>query len=111
MPLVANSGHNSVKTAYLGKFWFSQNLGKTEKICRKNEILRFFSNLAGWILMGFAIQLEANNGVSGWDGDLVFSSSLLEGCSFSVLELFSSVTICRIGLSLYHANDSCLICR
>ena len=96
MQLGANSGHNSVKTACLGKFWFSQNLGKTEKICWKNEIFRFFSNLAGWILMGFSIQLEANNGVSGWDGDLVFSSSLLGGFSFSVLELFLSVAFVEL---------------
>ena len=111
MQLGANSGHNSVKTAWLGKFWFSQNLGKflekPRKFVEKNEIFRFFSNLAGWILVGFAIQLEANNGFSGWDGDLVFSSSLLWRVFFFHFRIVLIRRICRIGLSLYHVNDSC----
>jgi len=57
--------------------------------------------------MVFTIQLEANNGVSGWDGDLVFSSSLLGGFSFFHFRIVLIRRIYRIGLSLYHVNDSC----
>ena len=77
------------------------------KFVEKNEIFRFFSNLAGWILVCFAIQLEANNGFSGWDGDLVFSSSLLWSVFFFHFRIVLIRRMCRMGLSVYYVNHSC----
>ena len=101
MQLGANSGHNSVKTAWLGKFWFSQNLGKflekPIKFVEKNEIFRFFSNLAGWILVGFAIQLRGLT--MAFQVGMVISFLVLlffGGFSFSILELFLSVAFVEL---------------
>ena len=76
---------------------FGKFLEKPRKFVKKNEIFRFFSNLAGWILVGFAIQLEANNGVSGWDMVISFLVLLFfGGFSFSILELFLSVAFVEL---------------